>query len=60
MLGYPPVFTAAVFGAMTALTTFAGLQLGASSPASYPSAQTSSAAWGSRSWRSCWYWDTRS
>lgn len=28
MLGYPPVVTAAVFGAMTALTTVAGLQLG--------------------------------
>ncbi|HVF00837.1 MAG TPA: manganese efflux pump, partial [Rubrobacteraceae bacterium] len=28
MLGFPPVFTAAVFGAMTALTTFGGLQLG--------------------------------
>jgi putative Mn2+ efflux pump MntP len=28
MLGFPPVFTAAVFGAMTALTTFLGLQLG--------------------------------
>ena len=28
MLGYPPVFTAAVFGTMTALTTLAGLQLG--------------------------------
>jgi manganese efflux pump family protein len=28
MLGFPPVFTAAVFGAMTALTTFVGLQLG--------------------------------
>lgn len=28
MLGYPPVFTAAIFGAMTALTTLAGLQLG--------------------------------
>ena len=28
MLGFPPVFTAAVFGAMTALTTLAGLQLG--------------------------------
>jgi len=28
MLGYPSVFTAAVFGAMTALTTLAGLQLG--------------------------------
>ncbi len=28
MLGFPPVFTAAVFGTMTALTTLAGLQLG--------------------------------
>ncbi len=28
MLGFPPVFTAAVFGIMTALMTFAGLQLG--------------------------------
>jgi putative Mn2+ efflux pump MntP len=28
MLGFPPVFTAAVFGAMTAKTTFLGLQLG--------------------------------
>ena len=28
MLGFPPVFTAAVFGVMTALTTFVGLQLG--------------------------------
>ena len=28
MLGYPPVFTAVIFGAMTALTTLAGLQLG--------------------------------
>lgn len=28
MLGFPPVFTAAIFGAMTALTTLAGLQLG--------------------------------
>ena len=28
MLGFPPVFTAAVFGTMTALTTFVGLQLG--------------------------------
>ena len=28
MLGFPPVFTAAVFGAMTVLMTFAGLQLG--------------------------------
>ena len=28
MLGFPPVFTAAVFGAMTAITTFLGLQLG--------------------------------
>src|SRR5919107_4270143 len=28
MLGFPPLFTAAVFGAMTALTTFVGLQLG--------------------------------
>jgi manganese efflux pump family protein len=28
MLGFPPVFTAAVFGTMTALTTFLGLQLG--------------------------------
>ena len=28
MLGFPPLFTATVFGAMTALTTFVGLQLG--------------------------------
>ena len=28
MLGFPPVFTAAVFGVMTALTTLIGLQLG--------------------------------
>ncbi len=28
MLGFPPVFTAAVFGTMTALMTFVGLQLG--------------------------------
>jgi putative Mn2+ efflux pump MntP len=28
MLGFPPVFSAAVFGAMTALTTLVGLQLG--------------------------------
>lgn len=28
MLGFPLVFTAAVFGAMTAITTFLGLQLG--------------------------------
>jgi putative Mn2+ efflux pump MntP len=28
MLGFPPVVTAAVFGTMTALTTFVGLQLG--------------------------------
>src|ERR671911_398435 len=28
MLGFPPVFTAVVFGTMTALTTFLGLQLG--------------------------------
>ena len=28
MLGFPPVFTAAVFGAMTVLMTFVGLQLG--------------------------------
>lgn len=28
MLGFPPVFTAAVFGAMTAVMTFVGLQLG--------------------------------
>jgi putative Mn2+ efflux pump MntP len=28
MLGFPPVFTAAVFGVMTALTTLLGLQLG--------------------------------
>lgn len=28
MLGFPPVFTAAVFGGMTALMTFVGLQLG--------------------------------
>ena len=28
MLGFPPVFTAAVFGVMTALTTFVALQLG--------------------------------
>src|SRR5919112_1154352 len=28
LLVFPPVFTAAVFGAMTALTTFVGLQLG--------------------------------
>ncbi len=28
MLGFPPVFTAAVFGTMTALTTFVALQLG--------------------------------
>ena len=28
MLGFPPVFTAAVFGTITALMTFVGLQLG--------------------------------
>ncbi len=28
LLGFPPVFTAAVFGIMTALTTFVALQLG--------------------------------
>ena len=28
MLGYPPVFTAAVFGMITVLMTFVGLQLG--------------------------------
>ena len=28
MLGFPPVFTAAVFGTMTVLMTFVGLQLG--------------------------------
>jgi len=28
MLGFPPVFTAAAFGAITALMTFVGLQLG--------------------------------
>ena len=28
MLGFPPLFTATVFGTMTALTTFVGLQLG--------------------------------
>ena len=28
MLGFPPLFTATVFGAMTALTTFLGLRLG--------------------------------
>ncbi len=28
MLGFPPVFTAAVFGSMTVLMTFVGLQLG--------------------------------
>jgi putative Mn2+ efflux pump MntP len=28
MLGFPPVFTAAVFGTMTAIMTFVGLQLG--------------------------------
>jgi putative Mn2+ efflux pump MntP len=28
MLGFPPVFTAVVFGAMTAITTLLGLQLG--------------------------------
>jgi putative Mn2+ efflux pump MntP len=28
MLGFPPVFTAAVFGTVTALMTFVGLQLG--------------------------------
>jgi manganese efflux pump family protein len=28
MLGFPPVFTAAVFGMITALMTFVGLQLG--------------------------------
>ena len=28
MLGFPPVFTAAVFGSMTILMTFVGLQLG--------------------------------
>lgn len=28
LLGFPPVFTAAVFGTITALMTFAGLQLG--------------------------------
>ena len=28
MLGFPPVFTAAVFGTMTVLITFVGLQLG--------------------------------
>jgi putative Mn2+ efflux pump MntP len=28
MLGFPPVFTTAVFGATTAMTTFLGLQLG--------------------------------
>ena len=28
MLGFPPVFTAAIFGTMTTLMTFVGLQLG--------------------------------
>jgi manganese efflux pump family protein len=28
LLGFPPVFSAAVFGAITALTSFVGLQLG--------------------------------
>lgn len=28
LLGFPPIFTAAVFGTITALVTFAGLQLG--------------------------------
>ena len=44
MLGFPPAITAAVFGLMTALTTFLGLQLGESSPASFRFAPISSAA----------------